>query len=415
MFDCDNLLQRLLDFVTRKVKAMKRPSHLTSQFVERITEAGRFSDGRRANGLSLLVTKTKLGHVRRSFSQRLRVNGKLTNRGLGGFPDISLDDARRMAAANVLQSATPSAPTITPDAPIFPQFTTFEDVAMEALALRKRRWKSGGATESQWQSIMGKYILPHLGDMNVAEITARDIVRVLDPVWFTMPATAHKVQMYLQRVLVTAIALNYCQGNPMTAALTLLGPAIVSDEHRVAAPYDECSHLIDEMQYSRTEASTQAVFEYIILNGLRRREAEAARFREIDWNARTMTIPANRMKAGREHVIPLADRSIKILEEAWDRIGGNQNKLIFPSRAGRLLDVSTMIMWMRRRDYDYDMHGFRSSLSDWNAEIGQFDSDLMEAQLAHKDTNRVRAAYRRSDFLDRRRAMMDAWADYLQG
>ena len=380
---------------------------LTAAFVKSIERPGRYGDGRGGFGLSLLVKPARRG-MSKSWSQRLRLpTGKTTNKGLGAFPAVSLGAARSAAIQNyaaVQEGRLPA--TMTRDAAAL----TFRKATDEAIALRAGLWRSGSRTEAQWRTTFDQYVFPAIGERTVDSLTARDLLGVLGDLNVKKPATAKKIHQWIKSVFDWAVASGLRQDNPAGGALLAALPRNgKTTKHHRALPHAEVAGALATIRASRAWASTKLAFEFLILTACRSGEVRGARWAEVDLQERTWTVPASRMKANREHRIPLSDRAVEVLHEA--RALGSDD-LIFPSTRGRPLTDIAFSKLMKQRGIDAVPHGFRSSFRDWAGETGQ-DRAVAEASLAHTLGNQTEAAYARSDLFGRRRSLMQAWAVYL--
>ena len=181
--------------------------------------------------------------------------------------------------------------------------------------------------------------------------------------------------------------------------------------HHRALPHADVPAAVARVHGSRAWRGVKLAFEFLVLTAARTGEVRLARWREIDLEARTWTIPASRMKAGRPHRVPLSDRALEVLGDAADRLGGRDG-LVFPGRRGKMLNPTTIYTMLRRLDIPSTAHGFRASFRTWCGDSAQ-PRELAEAALAHVVPNRAEAAYARGTLFERRRWLMQAWADYL--
>jgi integrase len=286
---------------------------------------------------------------------------------------------------------------------------TFDQVALEYVYLHKGAWKSNKHL-AQWRATIEKTTAP-INDLLVADIDKGDVLRVVKPIWVSKPETARRVRARIENILEFAAASNLRppNSNPATmAALSALLPkrAKTEKKHFAALPYAEVSDFMRKLR-ARSGVSAAAL-EFLILTAARANEALGARWREVDLAAKTWTLPAGRMKAGAEHVVPLSDRAVEILE-AQPREG----ELVFPGRRGELSSQSLRDMAESVRS-GVTVHGFRSSFRDWCGNETATPREVAEAALAHTVGNAVERAYRRQSALEKRRRLMDAWAAYCE-
>ena len=209
-----------------------------------------------------------------------------------------------------------------------------------------------------------------------------------------------------------AVAQGHRQDNPAGDALGAALPkhSIVKKHHR-ALPYAEVADAIATVRASRAHWATVAAIEYLVLTASRSGEVRKARWDEVDLETATWTVPADRMKMQREHRVPLSERALQILAEASEWADGSG--LVFPSVTGRPLSDNTLSKLLREQGISAVVHGFRSSFRDWCAECSNAPREVSELALAHVNSDRVEAAYMRTDLFERRRALMQSWADYI--
>ena len=388
---------------------MKRPKRLSATFVKNVTQPGRYGEGRGGFGLSLLVKPRAAGGEAKSWSQRLRIHGKPCNLGLGTYPIVMLAEARVKALENarvVKQGRDPR------DRPSMP---TFEQAAEKVILLHEPTWKAGGGASSAkvWRASLRTYAFPRLGSQPMHEITAGDVLRVLEPIWSTTPETARRLKGRISTVMKWAIAQGYRTDNPAGDAVAAALPrnGAVQEHHR-ALPHAEVGRALRTVRESGASQAAKLAFAFQVLTAARSGEVREARWDEVDMDAETWTVPAKRMKVRREHRVPLSTSALAVLTKALTLSDGLG--LIFPSPrgGGRPLSNGTLIKLLAESDIAAVPHGFRSSFRDWAAETGQ-RRELAERALAHVISNKVEAAYARSDLLDRRRSLMEAWARYI--
>ena len=377
---------------------------LTASVVKAITQPGKYSDGD-----TLLLSVASGGS--KSWIQRITVNGKRRDIGLGGWPVVSLAKARerafrnRVAIADGLDLLAEKRKAKVP---------TFREAAKQTYEVNRHRWRNEKHTANWWASLE-KLAFPTLGDLPVDEIGREDVLRVLSPIWTTKPETASRVRQRIRLVLGWAQAHNFIPGDNVAGEGidgALPNMATVKRNFR-ALPYPEVGEALKTVEASRASLSAKLCFRFVVLTAVRGIEAREATWSEIDLNARLWVIPASRMKGGKEHRIPLADATLAVLErvrEIADRSG-----LIFPSpqRPGRPL--SNMALQKVLRDCGLadraTVHGMRSAFRDFAAEVVEAEWAVMELSLAHQVGGKVERAYARSDLLAKRRELMNQWAE----
>jgi len=392
---------------------------LTAVRVKTTTGKGKLYDG---GGLMLLVDAS--GQKR----WVLRITaGKRQDLGLGGYPAVSLEEARKKAQAareRALRGDDPS-PTaalrvaqaervVVTDRPTFREaFTSYFET--------KRRSLSNGKHIKQWTSTMEAYAFPVFGERPVADITAAEVISALQPVWFDKPETGKRVLQRIKNTFDFAIVTGLRdKASPCVGVEKMLGTRHRDVKHHRALPWRDVPAFMKALRSGSADDKgrlTRLLLEFSILTAARSGEARGARHDEISLSEQCWTIPGNneetgrRMKGGEEHTVPLTPRALKIVEEA--RSLAPDSDLIFPSSRGGPVSDMTLTALVRRMGYAEvaTVHGFRSSFKDWCAETGVAD-DVSEAALAHQDRNKVRSAYKRTSFLDQRKALMMTWATF---
>ena len=342
--------------------------------------------------------------------QRLTIDGRRHDLGLGGFPLVSLAEAREQAFENrrkVRAGGNPLAEKRRPSVPTFREAT-----ARTCEALRPR-W-GDGKHAADWTSSMERYAFPILGDLRVDRIQREDVLRVLTPIWGRKLETARRVRQRVRSVLRWAHAHGYVRENMAGEALDGALPSLTARKsHFRALPYREVPRALETVRESPASLPARLCFEFLVLTAARSGEARNATWAEMDTEAREWRIPGERMKGGREHRVPLPDAGLGLLEQA--RALDDGSGLVFPSplRSGRPLSDMTLTKILRDRGLAEraTVHGFRSAFRDWCAETGK-PREIAEAALAHT-VGGVEGAYFRSDLFARRRALMDQWAAFL--
>ena len=391
------------------MKPMKRPNMLSATFVKTVNAPGRYGDGRGGLGLSLLVRIAAQGHVTKCWTQSVRIGGRPTSVGLGRYPVVTLALARRKALENAQAIAEGRDPRRRSGRGV----PTFAEAAVKVMAIHAPNWKPGGRTEDSWRATMRDYMLPRLGDMPVDAITGKDVMAALQPIWTAKRETARRCRSRIGAVMKWAVAQGYRTDNPAGDALGAALPNVaVRRQHLKAMPHAEVGDALRRMRATDFHRSTVLALEFLVLTAVRSGEVRKALWEHIDIDAAVWTIPAERMKSGREHRVPLADRTLAVLDEARRGLPHGDG-LVFPSQSGGIQHNSAMSDLMRELEIDAVPHGFRSSFRDWAAECTETPHAVMEVALAHTVRNATERAYARSDLFERRRMLMQQWADYL--
>ena len=381
-----------------------RKGGLSAAFVRTVTEPGRYGDGRGGHGLALLVIPSGA----RCWVQRLVIHGKRRELGLGGYPMVTLSEARSKAFENRKLARSGGDPLALKRRAAVP---TFAEAAEQVYAIRRPTWRNGRHA-ALWMAGLRDYAYPRLGNRPVSDITAQDVMAVLLPVWHSKYETARRVRQRISTVMKWAIAEGHRADNPagevLTAVLPRKGTGV---RHHRALPHKEVAGAIAAVRGSGAGMSTRLAFEFLVLTAARSGEVRLATWAEIDLDAYEWCIPGERMKTEREHRVPLCDHAVEVLEEA--RALQDRTDLVFPgARRGPLSDKALSSL-MHQLGIDAVPHGFRSSFREWAAECTNIPREVCEEALAHVNPNRVEAAYQRSDLFDKRRKLMDAWATYL--
>ncbi len=400
------------------VKRLKHPGHGRNAIV---AVGG-------VDGLQLQITTSGA----RSWLLRCTVGGKRRHIGLGGFPDVTLAQARqraREARDLIHQGIDPIEHRKATRASLMAsqkRGLNFEG-AMEKYLVGKLVEFDNEKHRKQWRSTLDRYALPELGILLVDDITVQDIQRVLQPIWMTKTETASRLRGRIEAVLAWASVSGHRTGeNPARWRGNL--DAILPKPSKVAkVTHHPALSLSDAFQWfadirQRNGSATRAL-EFMALTAARSGEIRGAQWSEIDLAVRLWTIPSNRMKAGKEHRVPLTDACIALLANL-DRMAGSE--FVFPAVRGGMLSDAALSACMKRlneaRISGYIdsrsgrpavPHGLRSTFRDWSAERTEYPREMAEIALAHSVGSDVERAYRRGDMVEKRRAMMEDWAGFL--
>ena len=384
-----------------------RPLMLSATFVRNVNLPGRYGDGRGGLGLGLLVRPALRGGLNKSWTQSVRIDGRPTSLGLGRYPVVTLAMARERALDNVRTIAQGRDPRRSTKA-----VPTFAQALETVIAIHAPGWKDRAGSVRQWRSSLASYALPRIGAKSVDAVTAADVMDVLLPIWSTKRVTASRVRQRIGAVMKWAIAQGLRDDNPAGEAIAAALPKTAAvQRHQRALPHAEVRAALDRIRSCDTYRGVRLAFEFLVLTAARSGEVRNARWDEIDRDGAVWTVPAERMKNGREHRVPLSDRALEVLDEALELPAAAD--LLFPSPTGRVLPQKTLSEFMRALQVDAVPHGFRSSFRDWAAECTDAPREVCELALAHVNGDRVEAAYRRTDLFDRRRVLMADWAAYV--
>ena len=380
---------------------------LSATFVRNVNLPGRYGDGRDGLGLGLLVRPALRGGLNKSWTQSVRIDGRPTSLGLGRYPVVTLAMARERALGNARTIAQGRDPRRSTKA-----VPTFAQALETVIAIHAPGWKDRAGSVRQWRSSLARYALPRIGAKGVDAVTAADVMDVLLPIWSTKRVTASRVRQRIGAVMKWAIAQGLRDDNPAGEAIAAALPKTAAvQRHQRALPHAEVRAALDQVRRSDAYLGVRLAFEFLVLTAGRSGEVRNARWDEIDRDGAVWTVPADRMKNGREHRVPLSDRALEVLDEALELPAADD--LVFPSPTGRVLPQKTLSEFMRALQVDAVPHGFRSSFRDWAAECTDAPREVCELALAHVNGDRVEAAYRRSDLFDRRRALLADWAAYV--
>ena len=362
---------------------------------------GRHGDGR---GLFLYVKASGA----RSWVLRYQVMGKRHDLGLGAYPEVTLAMARDRALEArrlILAGEDPIAKKRQA------QPKTFKDAALELIESKRAGWKNAKHA-AQWTSTLEAYAFPTLGRMQVSQISTVDVIGALKPIWSDKPETANRVRQRIEAVLDYASAIGIRSGdNPARwrGHLDNLLPKptkVKAVKHHPALPHEDIASFMTDLS-ARTGVAARALT-FTILTAARSGEVRGMTWGEVDLENGIWTIPAARMKAGKEHRVPLTSAAIAQLGPR-----GDETALVFgsESKPGRpISDMSMTAVLRRMKRNTITVHGFRSTFRDWAGETTGFPREVIEAALAHGIKDKAEAAYARSDLFDKRRKLMEAWS-----
>jgi len=391
----------------------KTVEKLSALAVTRASEPGYYNDGA---GLYLQVSKVGT----KSWIFRFRTGGKQREMGLGALHTVSLAQAREKAKAcraSLLDGVDPleARNAVKLEAALDRAKTvTFDHCAKQYIAAHRGSWKNAKHA-AQWESTIATYASPTIGELPVASIDTALVIQVLQPIWLEKTETATRLRSRIENILDWATVSKFRAGeNPARwrghLDNLLADPNKVAKvTHHAALPWQEIGGFMADLR-QRDGAAARAV-EFAILTAARSGEVRGARWSEIDLDAAIWTVPAERMKAGREHRVPLSTAALALLKVIPD-VGEH----VFPGRRGDmpLSDMSLTAVLRRMGRDDITVHGFRSTFRDWCAEsVGNsFPREVCEHALAHSLPDKVEAAYRRGDLIEKRKVLMQVWADY---
>ena len=380
---------------------------LTATKIKSLRDKGRYGDG---DSLFLNVTATGT----KSWVQRVVVHGRQRDIGLGGYPAVSLAQARERCADNRKAIAAGRDPIAEKHKPTV---ATFMEAAETVHELNIPRWRSVKHAKS-WLRMLERYVFPVIGDMPVDRVGRTDVLAVLNPIWTTKPETARRVRQRARMVFRWAMSHGFVDHNPAGEVIDGALPTMPHvREHYRSLPYQGVGAALKTVEASGASLSAKLCLRFLVLTAARSGEARGATWEEIDLEARTWRIQGSRMKAGVEHRVPLSEQALDVLDQAF--LLRNESGLVFPSPQKRSKSLSNMTLTMLLNSTGLaeraTVHGFRSSLKDWSMEMTNTPWAVAEAALAHTLGNSTEQAYARSDLYERRRVLMQEWPNYVIG
>lgn len=373
---------------------------LSATAVRAASRPGRLGDG---DGLFLVIAATG----GKSWVCRVQKNGRRRDIGLGSASKVTLAQARERATQvrNWVEHGLD---------PVFEKrkargIPTFKEAAAKVFAANRKTWRNE-KHEWQWKRTLEQFVYPTLGDIRVCDITGPMIRNVLADIWLSKPETARRVRQRIGAVLDWSFANGYRETEaPMRSITKGLPRQPRASGHHAAMPYTDVSGFMTSLRTKETMG--RLALEFAILTATRSGEVRLARWPEIDFAKKLWTIPPDRMKAGREHVVPLTAPALALLKKCLP-LKTEATGLIFAGTTGQALSDMTLIKVLRDMKLAVTVHGFRSTFRDWVSETTSYPGDLAEAALAHAVKDKTEAAYRRGTLLDKRRALMAEWATY---
>lgn len=338
--------------------------------------------------------------------------------GLGGFPDVTLAEAREKAKqvkAQILAGVDPVEERAAARSRLLAEQLaglTFDDAAARFIADKRAEWSNPKHVQ-QWENTLATYARPFIGALRVKDISTAHVLEVLRPIWATKNETAVRLRQRLEMVLDWATVHEYREGpNPARwrGHLDKLMPApekVAKRGHHEALPWREIGAFMARLR--AREGVGALALEFTILTAARSGEVRGMTWEEVDLDAGLWTVPADRMKAGREHRVPLSSSALAVLNRAprWPGVD-----VVFPGTKGQPLSDMSLTAVLKRLEVPVTAHGFRSSFRDWAAESTGYPGDVVEMALAHTIGSKVEAAYRRGDLFDKRVRLMDDWAAF---
>ena len=377
---------------------------LSTNKIKALTEPGRYHD---ADGLILNVTK----RLSKNWLQRLTINHRRRDLGLGPWPEVSVQEARERAFENKRAVVHGKNPLADKERKV----PTFREAALRFYKENLPRWKPGKNTQ-RWMDVIEKYSFPAFGDVAVNQVGREDVLRILTPIWTVKAEQARKLRQRVSLVLQWALAHGYVQTNIAGEQINGALPSMTGTrQHHRCLHYGEVSAAMDTIEQSSAGLSAKLCLRFVILTAVRSGEARSADWSDINIQERTWTIPAGKMKAKIEHRVPLSDEAMRIIEQA--RMFHDESGLLFPSptQKGKPLNDMALFRVLRLAGLGdkTTTHGFRSAFRDFASERTSADHATMEICLAHAVGSSVERSYARSDLIVKRKILMQAWSNYL--
>ena len=388
---------------------------LTALGIQKNNKPGLYLDD---HGLILQVR----GPTSKSWLFRYRMNGRVREMGLGPLHTINLSEARelalqarklKLAGIDPIEERRERREAARQVADLKP---TFDKCVEQYLALHQSTW-SNTKHQAQWTSTLKAYASPHFGHLPVSEVDLAAVLSALEPIWLTKSETASRLRGRIETILDWAKVRGLRSGdNPATwkGNLARVLPArsrVRKVKHHAAMPFAEVSAYMTELH--KRDGMGALALQFLILTAARTSEVTQATWDEFRFGDRLWVIPADRMKAKREHRVPLSSAALQILGSAKTVSGSS--RFVFPSGApDRGLSGAAMTAVLKRTGHGHlTVHGFRSSFRDWAAEKTDHSSEVVEMALAHTIGNKVEAAYRRGDLFEKRQVLMAGWAKFV--
>lgn len=395
----------------------RQVNRLTSKFVEAADKRGYYADG---DGLYLQVTKAG----NKSWVFRFSLDKRKREMGLGSYPAMSLKGAREKAregrtlVVNGIDPIDQKKRDTAERQQNRKGLKTFKECAQDYIRQKQGEW-SNAKHEKQWSSTFSTYVYGVFGQLPVSMIDTKHVLEALEPIWVSKTETATRVRQRIEAVLDAAKVKGLRTGeNPARwkghLDKILAKPTKLKKvRHHPALPYQELGAFMHDLCERENVAAKGLAF--LVLTAARTGEVIGATFDEIDIDNAVWTIPADRMKARKEHRVPLSPQALEIVKAMKDSRKDKTNMFVFPGlRGGGLSNMAFLQQLKHMNRDDLTAHGFQSTFRDWAAEQTAYPSDVVEMALAHAISNQTEAAYRRGDLFDKRRRLMDDWACYCE-
>lgn len=392
----------------------KKAKELTAIQVKRLTKPGFYSVG--GTGLYLKVGSKDS----RSWILRAVVGSARRDIGLGSYPDVSLEEARKeakKARKKIKKGVDPVEEKRQLKRDLIrrqAEQITFREAALKVYEKKVPEFKSLKHS-NDWINSVTRYAFPTIGHLPLAEITTGDVYRVLEPIWLTKTETATRIRQRIEAVFswgmandaVAAPTLNPARW-PENLKELLSSPAkVLKVEHYRALPWQEIGNFMADLRAKRGIGAR--ALEFLILTAARSGEVREMLWSEVDLEAALWIVPAEKMKAGKKHTVPLSEPALKILKEIPRLEGSNY---VFPGKGGGMQSNNTLLKVVERMGVDCVPHGFRSTFKDWARSCTAYPDEVSELALAHVNSDSTRTAYARDELLPKRKKMMQDWGEF---
>lgn len=374
--------------------------------------------GKHSVGSGLILVVSASGSA--SWIGRIRdPSGKRRDIGLGRYPSVSLKEAKQRVEEH-RRTARDGIDPIAAKRAARKIALTFEAAAVQCFEEKRETYRNL-KHRAQWLSTMRQYVFPHFGSVPVGDVDMPRVTRAMKPIWIAKPETARRVLQRIESVIVWAVGNGHRESELPMKAIRRALPAQPKERERTddqtsvgkshaAVPVDDAPSVVQALRKQEQHVSIRCLL-FTILTAARSGEARGARWEEIDLDAATWTVPADRMKAGTAHVVALSPAAVALLRDV-PRVAGTGG-LVFPGPKNKALSDQAVSKMQKAVAPGTTVHGWRSTFRDWAAERTNVAGDVAEAALAHTNRNKVEAAYRRTNYLDKRRPLMAAWAEFL--
>ncbi|MEG3163809.1 integrase arm-type DNA-binding domain-containing protein [Sphingomonas sp. PB2P19] len=386
-----------------KPNGQHREKRLTAVAIRNLKGAGFYADG---HGLYLKVDASGA----KRWVQRIVIHGKRRDIGLGSASLVTLAEARELALEQRKQARAGEDPVALKRAST--SILTFKETALRVHDLSAPTWRNEKHGQ-QWLNTLETYVYPFFGSTRVDHVTGANVLTALTPLWNSKPETARRVKQRIGTVMKYAMAQGWRGDNPADAITKALPKHDRSTiKHHEALPYDRVGAALASIKGSGAGKATKLAFEFLVLTATRSAEAREAKWAEFDLDKGVWTIPGSRMKAKKPHRVPLSPRCLQILKEA--KLLLRDDGLVFPgTKQGKPLSDMTLSKLVKELGIAAVPHGFRSSFRDWAGEATHHPREVIEFALAHVIQDKAEAAYARSDLFDKRRELMNNWANFV--